>query len=152
MRSWRKPRGLFPQPCARQGREDVCPGCPDIFHPLGYAPVECASEEEAKDRAADLIPRRQWPCYFFASDTTGEKEFEEFYAEHEDVVVSRFSRIGVVRQREDADAAAIESFLAFAKRAKTDPRCTKADYVREILKVVPTLQHEEKGKSLDQKM
>jgi hypothetical protein len=48
---------------------------------LGFEPYECASEDEARDRAAELIARKQWPVYFFASDTTGEKDFEEFYTD-----------------------------------------------------------------------
>jgi FlaA1/EpsC-like NDP-sugar epimerase len=43
----------------------------------GYEPYECESEEEARDRADELIANKQWPCYFFNSDTTGEKDFEE---------------------------------------------------------------------------
>ena len=97
-------------------------------------------------------PRRPWPCYFFRSDTTGEKEFEEFFAQGERLVLDRFRRVGVVQQEKGADAQALEEFLAFFRAAKGDPRVDKSQYVREIQKLVPTLRHEEKGKNLDQKM
>ena len=44
----------------------------------GYEPYECMSEDEARDRAKELIAKKEWPCYFLKSDTTGEKDFEEF--------------------------------------------------------------------------
>jgi hypothetical protein len=46
---------------------------------LATKPTNAQSEDEARDRAGTkLIAQRKWPCYFFASDTTGEKDFEEF--------------------------------------------------------------------------
>ena len=45
----------------------------------GYTPYECESEEEARFRRAELISQKLWPCYFFISNTTGEKDFEEFF-------------------------------------------------------------------------
>ena len=36
------------------------------------------NEEEARNKCAELIKDKKWPCYFFDSDTTGEKDFEEF--------------------------------------------------------------------------
>ena len=45
---------------------------------LGYEPYECKSEEEARDRSAELIKQDKWPCYFFKSDTTGEKDLKNF--------------------------------------------------------------------------
>jgi len=47
----------------------------------GYEAVPCASEEEARHRVGELIPQKKWPCYFFDSNTTGEKSFEEFHTD-----------------------------------------------------------------------
>jgi len=124
----------------------------ELLRALGYTPVECASEEEAKMRVLDLIPKKKWPCYFFASDTTGEKEFEEFFAAGEKLDLERFKRIGVVKQGSPTASHTLNDFLQFARRAKADPKVRKEDYVRAILKVVPTLTHKETGKNLDQKM
>jgi len=44
----------------------------------GYEAVACASEEEARQKVAEFKEKGQWPCYFSASDTTGEKGYEEF--------------------------------------------------------------------------
>ena len=145
----------------------------DLLVELGYTPVECASEAEAKweigdrrweigerDKAAASIsnlqsasfPRKPWPCYFFKSDTTGEKEFEEFYAQGERLVLDRFNCVGVVQQEKGSDARALEEFIAFCRAAKGDPQVTKPRYVQEIQKLVPAMQHHETGRTLDQKI
>ncbi|MBN2508326.1 MAG: polysaccharide biosynthesis protein [Verrucomicrobia bacterium] len=125
----------------------------DLLHALGYEPLECRTEDEARRRAAALGTRPSaWPCYFFDSDTTGEKAFEEFVAAGETTDLNRFRNIGVIVPEPDTDAAALEAFLEFARAAKRNPEVTKADYVREMRGVVPTLQHHETEKNLDQKM
>lgn len=124
----------------------------DLFEALGYTLVECGSETEARDRAPDLIPSKKWPCFFWNSDTTGEKDFEEFSAEGEKVNLDRYRKIGVIEQDDTVPAPLVDDFLAFARQARTDRNVRKEDYVREILKVVPTLQHQETGRNLDQKM
>lgn len=125
-----------------------------LLNQLGFEPVECATEDEAKAKAKELIPHKKWPCFFFQSDTTGEKAFEEFYSKGETLDHSTFESIGIVK-REPADESmskAVGDFIAFARTAKNDLKVTKADYVREVLKVVPGLDHVEKSKNLDQKM
>jgi FlaA1/EpsC-like NDP-sugar epimerase len=126
----------------------------ELLNQLEYEPVECATEEEAKTRARELIPLKKWPCFFFQTDTTGEKAFEEFYSKGETVDRSTYKNIGIVK-RDPADvetAQAVGEFLAFAQRAKRDSNVTKEDYVREVSKVVPGLDHVERGKNLDSKM
>lgn len=125
----------------------------DLLSWMGYEPVECATEKEAKRTAAELIRLKKWPCYFFTSDTTGEKSAEEFYGGGESPDFDTYTAIGVVKNTPShVDAAAFEAFLRFAYRAKTDPGVEKEDYVRELQKIVPDLHHLERGKNLDQKM
>lgn len=121
---------------------------------LGYDAVPCATEDEAKARAQELIPQKKWPCFFFNTDTTGEKSFEEFYSKGDRLDCSSFKNIGIVKHtRADAPAGrAIRDFIRFAQAAKHDPNVTKADYVREVAKIVPRFDHVEKNKNLDQKM
>jgi hypothetical protein len=59
--------------------------------------------DEARDRAEELIAKKQWPCYFFNSDTTGEKDFEEFFTDNEDLDMERFRTIGVIKNQPDYD-------------------------------------------------
>ena len=66
---------------------------------LGYKPYYCSTENEARDRADELISSNLWPCYFFKSDTSGEKDFEEFFTEKEILDMNRFNNFGVIKNR-----------------------------------------------------
>ena len=77
----------------------------------GYEPYECESEDEARDRGEELIANKQWPCYFFNSDTTGEKDFEEFFTDNEDLDMERFETVGVIRNQPDFDEAKLDDFM-----------------------------------------
>ncbi|MBL7647566.1 MAG: polysaccharide biosynthesis protein [Candidatus Hydrogenedentes bacterium] len=119
----------------------------------GLEPVHCDSEDEARSRASELIPQGKWPCYYFQSETTGEKAYEEFYTEQDEVRFDRFANIGSITLENDpADRVRVENFMDFARGASQRPGILKADYVRAFLEAVPELEHEEKAKSLDQRM
>ncbi len=121
---------------------------------LGYTPVECASEQEARDRCESLVAQAQWPCVFSASDTSGEKPYEEFAGESDSVDFDRFGAIGVIspaEQRPDA-LAQVERFLDFLRTAKSDPATTVDDYASAMAWVVAGFSHVKAGRSLDQKM
>ena len=66
---------------------------------LGYEVFECTTEEEARKRINELVPLKKWPCYFFKSDTTGEKEVEEFYSLDADLDLERLLNIGIIRNK-----------------------------------------------------
>ena len=63
----------------------------------GYTPYECDTEDEARVKANELISKKQWPCYFFKSDTSGEKDFEEFFTEKEILDLKRFITVGIIK-------------------------------------------------------
>lgn len=124
----------------------------DLLERLGYEPVECDSEAEARERAAELIGAKRWPCFFAPSDTSGEKAFEEFFGPDDRVDFERFPKIGVVNHGDLAfDPDAVEAFLDFARRARTGP-VAKSDYVRAFSSVIPSLRHQELHRNLDEKM
>jgi FlaA1/EpsC-like NDP-sugar epimerase len=123
----------------------------ELLSTIGYEPFLCASEDEAKGRCQELISQNKWPCYFFKTDTTGEKSFEEFYTADEKLDLESFRNIGVVKRDLDKSTQ-IEKFMDFAKKAKTCPNINKTEYIKQISKVVPGLCHVETGKNLDQKM
>lgn len=119
---------------------------------LGFEPYECSSEEEARSRAGELIAKKQWPCYFFASDTTGEKDYEEFYTDSEDLDLARFSSIGVIRTSSAFEEGRLDAFsrkLAHIKSARTWEKSQLVDLFNEIL---PDFAHRETGKYLDGRM
>lgn len=119
---------------------------------LGFEPHECASEDEARERAAELIERKRWPVYFFASDTTGEKDFEEFYTEAETLDMERFDAIGVIRNQPEFDEARLRHFLTAVETIRAQPRWDKPELVDLFNHMIPDFQHKETGKYLDSRM
>ncbi len=119
---------------------------------LGYTPFRCASEQEARDRAAELIARRQWPCYYFTSDTTGEKDEEEFHAPGDDLDLERFRAIGVIRSRRTGAPEALDRFLASIRELYARGRWTREELISLCEEVEPEFRHQEAHKFLDEKM
>ena len=124
-----------------------------VLEQAGYTPDLCDSEEEAKERASHLnSDSKTWPCYFFTSDTTGEKPFEEFFTSKDEVDFNKYNNIGVIQQRSFTDPKRLEqAFKAFEKIKKSD-KWLKKDIIEAVKIIVPELVHEEKHKNLDQKM
>ena len=119
---------------------------------LGYGAYECASEDEARDRAEELIAKRQWPCFFFKSDTTGEKDFEEFFTDQEDLDMGRFESLGVIRNKPYYDENLLNEFQSGIKKLLAQPTWDKDDIVKLFYKLLPEFVHKETGKYLDQRM
>ncbi|ATX82001.1 Polysaccharide biosynthesis protein [Mariprofundus ferrinatatus] len=119
---------------------------------LGFEPYECASEDEARERADELILKKQWPCYFFKSDTTGEKDFEEFFTDEEDLDMGRLESIGVIRNQPQFDGDKLDSFMQGMAALKTNASWSKDDIVRLFFGLLPEFAHKETGKYLDQRM
>jgi UDP-N-acetylglucosamine 4,6-dehydratase len=119
---------------------------------LGYEPHECASEDEARGRAEELIADRKWPVYFFESDTTGEKDFEEFTAGHEKLDMERFETIGIIENEPEFDAGRLEMFLSRIEEIKSAGIWDKPEIVELFNIMIPEFQHKETGKYLDSRM
>lgn len=119
---------------------------------LGYEPYLCASEDEARDCVAERLARKQWPCYFFASDTTGEKDFEEFYTERETLDMDRFESIGVIKNAPEFDPAQLELFLERIAALKARGIWERDELVALFHTLIPEFGHKELGKFLDDKM
>ena len=119
---------------------------------LGYEPYECESEDEARGRADELIAQSKWPVYFFASDTTGEKDFEEFYTGEEDLDMDRFETIGVIRNPVGYDEEKLARFLVEIERIRGQGVWDKPEIVALFNWMIPEFQHKETGKYLDSKM
>ena len=108
---------------------------------------------EGEIGALSLIKRvKSWPCYFFASDTTGEKPYEEFYTVADAVNLERYRQVGVISQPPWTDREKIDQALAAFARIREQKLWHKEEMVEAIKIIVPELEHEEKGKNLDQKM
>lgn len=119
---------------------------------LGFEPHECATEDEARGRAAELIASKKWPVYFFASDTTGEKDFEEFFTDAETLDMERFESIGVILNEPTFDDARLEDFLATIEAIRSGLTWDKPEIVDLFNHMIPDFAHKETGKYLDSRM
>ena len=119
---------------------------------LGYEPYLCKDEEEARELAKTLPQEGKWPCLFTSSDTTGEKDFEEFFTDNETLDMKRFSNLGVIKNEANYDEELLNSFENTLTDFKENLSWTKEDIVREFFKMIPDFGHKETGKYLDGKM
>ena len=119
---------------------------------LGFTPYICASEDEARAKARELIAQKKYACYFFESDTTGEKDFEEFYMENESVDMGQFKSIGVITSAALPENDLIDSFRERIQALKESRRWTRLDLVDLFKELLPEFAHKERGKFLDEKM
>lgn len=127
--------------------------CTDFLKELGFTPHECRDDEEAKQMASSMKPGdREYPVVYFRSDTTGEKDFEEFWVEGESRDMERFSSLGVILPGERRPKAEVENFLVRLQEVFDRPDFTKAEVVECLREFLPNFEHEEKGRNLDQKM
>ena len=119
---------------------------------LGYEPYECESEDEARDRSTELIKQNRWPCYFFKSDTTGEKDFEEFFTTDEELDMDRFTSIGVIKNLPDFDESKLSMFEKKISEFKHTLNWSRSDLINLFHEMIPDFGHKETGKFLDQRM
>lgn len=134
--------------------------CDDFIKAQGFETDLCASDEEAKHKAAALnletwnlkLETPKYPVVYFGSDTTGEKAYEEFYIPGEETDMNRFLALGVVEQTARHDMEEIKIFFDKLESIFQKEDFTKAQVVEAIKEFLPNFQHEETGKNLDQKM
>jgi FlaA1/EpsC-like NDP-sugar epimerase len=118
----------------------------------GYTPYLCKSEEEARVLASTLPEQGQWPCLFTTSDTTGEKDFEEFFTDKEILDMNRFQSIGVIKNEALYDADKLTTFEREIAAMREAKQWTKSHIVQLFHKMIPGFGHKETGKYLDGKM
>lgn len=118
----------------------------------GYEPVQCATEDEARSRVAELKARHQYPVYFFKSDTTGEKDFEEFYTDKETLDMERFQNLGVIKNPADFDAEKLEMFTSRIQQLRAGEAWSRGEFIDLFNQMIPEFNHRETGKFLDGRM
>ncbi|RMF12230.1 MAG: NAD-dependent epimerase/dehydratase family protein [Alphaproteobacteria bacterium] len=120
----------------------------------GYEAVEVETEDEARSRVEELAAQKKWPCLFFETDTSGEKPFEEFYADDDIIDWDRFRGIGVVKWSRDEDEAyeRTQSFIRRYHEINASSHWGRAEIVEMIRAAAPDLSYVDTGKFLDSKM
>ncbi|MDY0117393.1 MAG: UDP-N-acetylglucosamine 4,6-dehydratase [Sulfurimonadaceae bacterium] len=123
---------------------------------LGYEPYLCKDEDEARNffTQQDNNPKlaKKWPCLFTSSDTTGEKDFEEFFTDAEILDMDRFENLGIIKNEAIFDEEKLNHFETTIKKYKQNLSYSKEEIVKEFFKMIPDFGHKETGKYLDGKM
>ncbi len=118
----------------------------------GYEPYLCKDEDEARSLALTLPKEGKWPCLFTPSDTTGEKDFEEFFTENEVLDMTRFTNLGIIKNEPDYNEELLKSFESNIQKYLQAKEWSKEDIVELFFTMIPDFGHKETGKYLDGKM
>jgi len=118
----------------------------------GFEPYHCSSEDEARSKVSELIALKRWPCYFFESDTTGEKDFEEFFTDNEILDLHRFKNLGVIKNEASYNPILLDDFLKSVSEIRAQSVWGKEPLVELFNRMIPDFGHKETGKYLDGRM
>ena len=124
-----------------------------LLKEYGYEVMECASDDEAIEKAQLLRNGcKKYPVHFSSSNTSGEKEYEEFYTDDESVDMVRFKSLGVIMDKSIPSYDKVKDIMENLEKAFERNDLEKDDVVEIIKEYLPNFEHIEKGKSLDSKM
>lgn len=124
----------------------------DFFNYLEKSICICNSEQEAKEMAKNMSANSSYPVYFFETNTSGEKLYEEFHTEVDEVNMSRYDSIGVITNSLKPSFEDMEETMRQIESVFSKADCTKEEVVAAMSVILPDFHHVETGKSLDQKM
>lgn len=119
---------------------------------LGYEPYLCENEEEARELVKILPDQKKWPCLFTGSDTTGEKDFEEFFTETEILNLEKFQNLGIIKNELKFENEQLQLFEEHIAELRTSGSWNKEEIIALFYKMIPDFGHKETGKYLDAKM
>ncbi len=118
----------------------------------GLVPKLCNTEDEARELAGSKTDDKSWPCLFTKSNTTGEKDFEEFFTESEQLDMSRFKNLGVIKNELSFNNNLLDMFEFQIDNLKKNKKWNKEVIIKLFHKMIPDFGHKETGKYLDSKM
>ena len=125
----------------------------ELLSSNGYEVLECSSDQEAIEKAEALKKgSKLYPVHFSASDTSGEKAFEEFVTDTETADMDRYLSLGVITGKKVPDKRKIDTLFRKLNAAFDRETATKEEIVEVLKEYLPNFEHIETGKSLDSKM
>jgi FlaA1/EpsC-like NDP-sugar epimerase len=118
----------------------------------GLRPYLCKNEDEARELAKKASKDNLWPCLFLPSDTTGEKDVEEFYTDQETLDMDKFKNLGVIKNDLNFNGYKLEHFISVINNYQIKHKWNKENIVDLFHEMIPDFGHLETGKYLDGKM
>lgn len=141
---------FFPKLDAEKDLVNFADIVPPFLEKLGMEADICGTEQEAREKAARLQANK-YPVYFFTSDTSGEKLYEEFYTDEEELLLDKYQALGVIKNAPKKDSAALDKIIQDIESMFAG-EVNKTTVVTLLNKLLPNFQHIETGLNLDQKM
>ena len=102
--------------------------------------------------ALNLSDNDSYPVYYFNTDTSGEKLYEEFYTSNDEVNFNLYDSIGVITNSLKPSFHEMEVAISDIETIFERKSYSKEDIINTMNEVLPNFKHIETGKSLDQKM
>ena len=118
---------------------------------LGFEVLFSSSETEAKSQTSQ-IKNNQYPIYFFETNTSGEKLYEEFFTDRDQLDLETYSSLGIIKNAIKKPTHTIKETISELKSLLSQPSYDKAAIINILSSHLPDFQHIETGKSLDEKM
>ena len=122
------------------------------LHEKGYEAYICKTEDEARELVKTLPAQKKWPCFFTNSNTTGEKETEEFFTENEEVDMNMFINLGIIKNNLENHNKVLNDFESAINKLKSNMIWDKKSIINEFNKLIPNFKYYDKKKYLDGKM
>ena len=120
---------------------------------IGMEPDYCESDDEAREKASNWeYGNKKYPVYFFKTNTSGEKQYEEFFTSTDNVNMDKFTALGVVENKEIPDKAGVSKILEEFRDMFQNEAVDKAAIVSLLSRHLSDFKHIETGKSLDQRI
>ena len=94
----------------------------------------------------------KWPCLFSETNTSGEKDFEEFHSKNEILDLDSFNKVGIIKNKLIYDQDKLDKFMFDIHKMKAKKSWTKNEILDLLCELVPNFNHIEKDKYLDSKM
>ena len=125
----------------------------NLLHEHGFEVLECASDEEAIDKAEALKEGSKfYPVHYSGSDTSGEKPYEEFFTDEESVDMERLQALGIITGKQVTDKKKVEVLFNKLSVEFAEEETSKETIIKIMQEYLPNFEHIETGKSLDSKM
>ena len=124
----------------------------DFFKYLGKEIKICNNEYEAKEYAINTTDDSPYPIYFFKTDTSGEKLYEEFYTSEDQINLKKFNSIGIIKNSIKPSFSDVDLIIKEIESLFKRDSYEKEDIIKVMNKLLPDFNHIETGKTLDQKM
>jgi FlaA1/EpsC-like NDP-sugar epimerase len=130
----------FPKPEAYE-MQSLAEIADKFLHFLGYKPVYCNSENEAREYADSMDPEScDYPVYFSEPDKPRKKPYEEFYAENEKVDWQRFHNLAAIKNAPRKALHLIRQMTSLLEFSLNSEELSKVEIVAILKNFLPELK------------